>query len=41
VRAQGELFDARCSDGADVGEAVRIARIEGLTRVVERVLGRR
>jgi membrane protein implicated in regulation of membrane protease activity len=35
-----ELWEARCSDGADVGEAVRIVRIEGLT-LVGRVPGPR
>ena len=34
VRAQGELWRARCDEGADVGETVRIERIEGLTLVV-------
>jgi membrane protein implicated in regulation of membrane protease activity len=41
VRVRGELWEARCSDDADVGEAVRIVRIEGLTLVVERVPGPR
>ena len=34
VRVQGELWQARCDEGADVGETVRIERIEGLTLVV-------
>jgi membrane protein implicated in regulation of membrane protease activity len=34
VRVQGELWEARCIEGADVGESVRIERIEGLTLVV-------
>ena len=36
VRVQGELWQARCDEGADVGEAVRIERIDGLTLVVVR-----
>jgi membrane protein implicated in regulation of membrane protease activity len=36
VRLQGELWRARCDEGADVGETVRIERIEGLTLVVAR-----
>jgi membrane protein implicated in regulation of membrane protease activity len=36
VRVQGELWQARCDEGADVGETVRIERIEGLTLVVSR-----
>jgi membrane protein implicated in regulation of membrane protease activity len=36
VRVHGELWEARCAEGADVGEAVRIERIEGLTLVVRR-----
>lgn len=34
VRVHGELWQARCEEGADVGETVRIQRIEGLTLVV-------
>jgi membrane-bound serine protease (ClpP class) len=34
VRVQGELWQARCSAGADVGDTVRIESIEGLTLVV-------
>ena len=34
VRVQGELWEARCADGADVGASVRIERLEGLTLVV-------
>ena len=34
VRVQGELWAARCSDGADVGQTVRIERLEGLTLIV-------
>lgn len=36
VRVQGELWRARCDEGADAGETVRIERIEGLTLVVAR-----
>src|SRR5216117_2736811 len=35
VRVQGELWEARCDDGADAGESVRIERLEGLTLVVK------
>jgi membrane-bound serine protease (ClpP class) len=34
VRVQGELWDARCEEGAGVGESVRIDSLEGLTLVV-------
>jgi membrane protein implicated in regulation of membrane protease activity len=34
VRLQGELWEARCAQGADVGESVLIERLEGLTLVV-------
>jgi membrane-bound serine protease (ClpP class) len=34
VRVQGELWQARCDEGADVGETVRIESIDGLTLVV-------
>jgi membrane protein implicated in regulation of membrane protease activity len=34
VRVRGELWRARCEEGADVGETVRIERIEELTLVV-------
>jgi membrane-bound serine protease (ClpP class) len=34
VRVHGELWAARCAEGADVGESVRIERIEGLTLIV-------
>jgi membrane protein implicated in regulation of membrane protease activity len=36
VRVQGELWEARCDEGADAGETVRIDSIEGLTLVVSR-----
>jgi membrane-bound serine protease (ClpP class) len=34
VRIKGELWRARCEAGADVGEAVRVDRLEGLTLMV-------
>jgi membrane-bound serine protease (ClpP class) len=34
VRIQGELWGARCEAGADVGETVRVERLDGLTLVV-------
>ncbi len=34
VRVQGELWEARCAEGADVGQSVRIERLDGLTLVV-------
>jgi membrane-bound serine protease (ClpP class) len=36
VRVQGELWQARCDEGADVGATVRIEKIDGLTLVVAR-----
>src|SRR5688572_17909004 len=36
VRLQGELWGARCAEGADVGELVRVRELDGLTLVVER-----
>ncbi len=36
VRVRGELWEARCDEGAEAGETVRIERIEGLTLVVQR-----
>ena len=36
VRVQGERWRARCDEGADVGETVRIERLDGLTLVVVR-----
>lgn len=36
VRVLGELWRARCEEGADVGETVRIERLDGLTLVVRR-----
>jgi membrane protein implicated in regulation of membrane protease activity len=34
VRVAGELWRARCDDGADEGDEVRIEAIDGLTLVV-------
>ena len=34
IRVQGELWKARCAEGADVGQRVRIERLDGLTLVV-------
>ena len=36
VRVRGELWRARCNEGAAVGETVRIERIDGLTLQVAR-----
>jgi membrane protein implicated in regulation of membrane protease activity len=36
VRLDGELWQARCEAGAERGDEVRIAGLEGLTLVVER-----
>jgi membrane-bound serine protease (ClpP class) len=34
VRVNGEIWEARCEAGADVGDPVRIASLESLTLVV-------
>ena len=34
VRVSGGLWAARCEEGAETGESVRIERLEGLTLVV-------
>jgi membrane-bound serine protease (ClpP class) len=34
VRIKGELWQARCKAGADVGDTVRVERLDGLTLVV-------
>jgi membrane protein implicated in regulation of membrane protease activity len=31
VRVHGELWRARCHEGADVGESVRVEEVDGLT----------
>jgi membrane protein implicated in regulation of membrane protease activity len=36
VRLDGELWQARCEEGADRGAEVRVRGVEGLTLVVER-----
>jgi membrane-bound serine protease (ClpP class) len=36
VRVHGELWQARCDEGADRGDTVRVRGLEGLTLVVER-----
>ena len=36
VRLQGEIWRARCDEGADRGEHVRVTALEELTLVVER-----
>jgi membrane protein implicated in regulation of membrane protease activity len=35
VRLDGELWQARCTGGADRGQEVRVTALEGLTLVVE------
>jgi len=37
VRIGGEIWEARCEAGADVGETVRVTGLDGLTLLVERV----
>jgi membrane-bound serine protease (ClpP class) len=39
VRIGGELWQARCETGADAGETVRVAGLNGLTLLVEREEG--
>ena len=36
VRVDGELWQARCEEGAEAGDAVRILGLDGLTLVVGR-----
>jgi membrane-bound serine protease (ClpP class) len=36
VRLGGELWQARCAEGADRGDEVRVVALEGLTLLVER-----
>ena len=36
VRVQGELWQARCDDGADPGDSVTVVAAEGLTLIVSR-----
>jgi membrane protein implicated in regulation of membrane protease activity len=40
VRVVGELWDAICAEGADPGEIVRVASVDGLRLVVERAESR-
>jgi membrane-bound serine protease (ClpP class) len=35
VRVRGEIWKARCAQGADAGEKVRILGLDGLTLLVE------
>lgn len=35
VRLKGELWQARCEEGADPGDQVRVVAVDGLTLVVE------
>ncbi len=37
VSVEGEIWNARCEDGAEVGETVRVRGVQGLTLVVERL----
>jgi membrane-bound serine protease (ClpP class) len=39
VRVQGELWQARCDEGADAGETVSIESIDGLTLIVRPARG--
>jgi membrane protein implicated in regulation of membrane protease activity len=36
VHLSGELWQARCDEGADVGETVRVESLDGLTLIVAR-----
>jgi membrane-bound serine protease (ClpP class) len=36
VRLDGELWEARCAEGADRGDEVRVAALDGLTLIVTR-----
>ena len=36
VAVRGEIWNARCEDGADAGEIVRVYGLDGLTLLVER-----
>jgi membrane protein implicated in regulation of membrane protease activity len=37
VAVGGEIWNARCEEGADVGEDVRVRGVQGITLLVERV----
>lgn len=41
VRVQGELWRAVCAEGADAGDRVVVAGVDGLTLTVRRAVGRR
>jgi membrane protein implicated in regulation of membrane protease activity len=34
VRVRGEIWQARCEDGAEAGDALEVVAVEGLTLVV-------
>jgi membrane protein implicated in regulation of membrane protease activity len=36
VRVQGELWQARCDEGADPGDEVQVEDVDGLTLIVSR-----
>src|SRR5215831_16261771 len=36
VSVRGEIWNARCEDGAEYGDSVRVSGLQGLTLVVER-----
>ena len=36
VAVAGEIWNARCEDGAELGETVRVRGLQGLTLIVER-----
>ena len=36
AKLRGEIWNARCADGAASGEMLRVAAVEGLTLVLER-----
>jgi membrane-bound serine protease (ClpP class) len=38
VRVRGEIWQARCAEGAEAGDSVRIVGLDGLTLLVEPVL---
>src|SRR5262245_49695508 len=35
IRLDGEIWGARCEQGADVGDSVRVVALDGLTLLVE------
>jgi membrane-bound serine protease (ClpP class) len=36
VKLSGEIWDARCEQGAEIGETVRVRAVEQLTLIVDR-----